>query len=262
MTQEHRLLIERREHTLLLTLDNPKRRNALHPDFYRQGREAVEQAAADPNIGAIVLTGTGEHFCSGGNLQRLAANREMPQEIQRGSLDTFHRWILALRACPKPIIAAVEGAAAGAGFSLALACDMIVAARDARFSMAYVKVGLTPDGGGTAFLADLLPRQAAAELALLGAPVGAERLFTLGVVNRLAEPGKACTEALTLAHELALGAGKAQGRIKRLLNAAGAHERLAAQLDRETDSFVAALFDSEAAIGIAAFSAKEPPRYR
>src|SRR5207249_3705226 len=122
-------------------------RNALHPDIYRTGTEALNRAAEDPGIGAVVLAGEGGTFCSGGNLRRLKENRGKSASVQHESITGFHDWIRALRRCPKPIVAAVEGAAAGAGFSLALACDLIVAAREARFVMAYVKVGLSPDGG-------------------------------------------------------------------------------------------------------------------
>ncbi len=134
-----RLTVERRDDVLLLTLSNPTMRNALHPDIYATGTEVIAHAAGDPTLGAVVLTGAGEHFCAGGNLNRLAANRSHPPALQRDSIERFHRWVLALRRCPLPVIAAVEGNAAGAGFSLALACDLIVAAESAKFTMAYVK---------------------------------------------------------------------------------------------------------------------------
>ena len=116
---EARLLVERHGDVLQLTLSNPPLRNALHPDLYAAGIDALEQATSDATLGAIVLTGAGAHFCAGGNVNRLAANRHRPQQIQREGIDRFHRWVQALRRCPLPIIAAVEGSAAGAGFSLA-----------------------------------------------------------------------------------------------------------------------------------------------
>ncbi|MVO97922.1 enoyl-CoA hydratase-related protein, partial [Rhizobium leguminosarum] len=132
-------------------------------------------------------------FCAGGNLQRLQARRQEDAEAQAQGVEALHQWIETLSTYPKPVIAAVEGAAAGAGFSLALACDMVVAARDAAFVMAYAGVGLSPDGGATWSLARALPRQLAAELLLCGERIGAERLHALGVVNRLARPGEALT---------------------------------------------------------------------
>lgn len=255
-----RLIVERRDDVLLLTLSNPTMRNALHPDIYATGSEALAAAADDPTLGAIVLTGAGEHFCAGGNLNRLAANRSGPPAVQRDSIERFHRWILALRRCPLPVVAAVEGSAAGAGFSLALACDFIVAAENAKFAMAYVKVGLSPDGGGSAFTARLLPRQLATELLLTGTPIDSRRLHALGVVNRIAPDGAALDEALALAHSLACGPRRAHGRIKALLDAAG-HHPLERQLELETDHFLDSLFGTEAAEGIDAFRAKRAPDF-
>lgn len=254
------LIVERQGPVLLLTLSNPALRNALHPDIYTAGIAALDQAAADPTLGAIVLTGAGAHFCAGGNVNRMAVNRQRPREIQRDGIDSFHRWILTLRRCPLPIIAAVEGSAAGAGFSLALACDFIVAAESARFSMAYVKIGLSPDGGGSAFTGRLLPRQLASELLLTGAPVDGRRLQALGLVNRLVPDTTALAAAMALAQALARGPRRAQGRIKALLNAAPTNA-LEAQLDLERDHFLDSLFGAEAAEGVAAFRAKRTPDF-
>ncbi len=255
-----RLGLERHGRVLQLTLNNPARRNALHPDIYTAGLAAISDAAADPSLGAIVLTGEGAHFCAGGNVNRLAANRQRPPEIQRESIERFHRWVLALRRCPLPIVAAVEGSAAGAGFSLALACDLVVAAESARFSMAYVKIGLSPDGGGSAFGGRVLPRQLAAELLLTGAPVSAERLQALGVVNRVVPDGAALAEALALAQSLAHGPRRAQERIKALLDAAPTNP-LEAQLELERGHFLDSLFGPEAGEGIEAFRARRAPAF-
>src|SRR5260370_15980157 len=172
------------ESTLVLTLSNPGARNALHPDMYAAGIEALASAERDSSIGAIVITGADQFFCAGGNLNRLLENRAKDPSVQAQSIDLLGEWIAALQASSKPVIAAVEGAAAGAGFSLALACDLIVAADDAKFVMSYARVGLTPDGGGSWFLARALPRPLAAEILLEGKPVAAARLHDLGVVNR------------------------------------------------------------------------------
>lgn len=251
---------ERHGPVLQLTLSNPAMRNALHPALYAAGLDAVTAAAADPTLGAIVLTGDGSHFCAGGNVNRLAANRLRPREVQRDGIERFHRWVLALRRCPLPIVAAVEGSAAGAGFSLALACDLIVAAESAKFSMAYAKIGLSPDGGGSAFTGRVLPRQLAAELLLTGTPVDSRRLHALGVVNRVVADGSALTAALDLAHTLARGPRHAHGRIKALLDAAAANP-LDAQLDLEREHFLDSLFGPEAAEGIEAFRARRAPDF-
>ena len=136
--------------TLILTLSNPTLRNALGPQIYAAGVEALSVAESNPEIRSVIITGEGANFCAGGNLQRLLGNRELPREVQAQSIEGLHNWMEAIRTYPKPIIAAVEGAAAGAGFSLALMCDMVVAARDSVFVMAYSNIALSPDGAALA----------------------------------------------------------------------------------------------------------------
>ena len=167
--------------TMVLTLSNPEHRNALGPEIYAAGVEALNAADSNPEVRSVVITGAGSTFCAGGNLQRLLENRQKPPEVQAQSIEGLHGWIEAIRTFPKPVIAAVEGAAAGAGFSLALACDFIVAADNAVFVMAYSSVALSPDGGGTWSLAQALPRQLVTELLMCGERIVAERLAQLGV---------------------------------------------------------------------------------
>ncbi|QHE92050.1 oxepin-CoA hydrolase, alternative type [Pandoraea fibrosis] len=254
------LLAERVDQTLVLTLSNPGARNALHPDMYAAGVEALATAERDPSVRAVVLTGADNFFCAGGNLNRLLENRQKDPSVQAASIDALAEWIEALRACPKPIIAAVEGAAAGAGFSLALACDLLVAAENAKFVMAYVKVGLTPDGGGSWFLSQALPRPLATEILLEGKPVPAARLAAAGLVNRVVAPGQARAEALNWATDLAQLSPNAVGRIKTLIES-GASETLTSQLGAERDSFVASLHHADGLEGISAFLEKRPAKY-
>ena len=195
-----------------------------------------------------------------GNLNRLLANRSQPAEVQAQSIEGLHSWIESIRSFPKPVVAAVEGAAAGAGFSLALACDFIVAAHDAVFVMAYSSVALSPDGGGSWSLAQQLPRQLATELLMCGEKVAAQRLLELGVLNRLAPPGNALAEALALAHKLNQRAPNALASIKELLNDA-ATNALHQQLASERDHFVRNLHHANAGTGIAALLAKQTPTY-
>lgn len=255
------LIEERRGRVLVLTISDPATRNALGPAVYEKGAESLHRAAADPGIGAVVLTGAGGAFSSGGNLNRLAALRDGPPEQAGRGIELLHGLVRQIRDCGKPVLAAVEGVAAGAGFSLALACDVIVAARGARFVMAYVKVGLSPDGGATAFLAQTLPRQLAAELAMEGGTLEAERLHHAGLVNALCDPGTALETAVARAQRLADGPAGAIASIKRLLDAAYADGSLDAQLDRERDAFVANLLGPDAGEGIAAFREKRRPRF-
>jgi enoyl-CoA hydratase/carnithine racemase len=255
------LLSERVDATLVLTISNPEAHNALHPVIYAASLEALNNAATDDGIRAVIISGADRVFCAGGNLNRLLENRTRPAEVQAESIETLNHWIETLHAFPKPIIAAVEGPAAGAGFSVVLACDFVVAAADAKFVMAYVKVGLTPDGGGSYELARALPRQLASELMIEGKAVDAARLAQFGLVNRVVPSGQALQEALRLAESLAEQSSHAMGRIKGLINHA-ATASLGEHLARERDNFVAALHHADGGEGISAFLEKRKPSYR
>ncbi len=246
--------------TLVLTISHPGRRNAFDPALYAAGVEALNGAERNPEVRSVVITGAGGMFSAGGDLQRLQANRQQDAQVQAQSIEALHTWIETIRTYPKPVIAAVEGAAAGAGFSLALACDCIVAAHDAAFTMAYSKVALSPDGGGSWHLARLLPRQLAAELLLCGERIGAERLHALGVVNRLAPTGQALATALAFAQGLNERAPNALASIKQLLLDAP-DAPFTRHLAAERDAFVKNLFHANAGEGIAAFLDKRTPRY-
>ena len=246
--------------TLVLTLSNPSQRNALGPEMYAAGIEALNGAENSNEIRSVVLVGEGAWFCAGGSLQRLSANREREPAVQAESIEALHNWIDSIRTFPKPVIAAVEGAAAGAGFSLALACDFIVSARDAVFAASYSTVALSPDGGLSWHLAQALPRQLASEWLMLGGRIEAQRLHALGLVNEIAENGQALATALALANRLNERAPNSLASIKELLSdAPGA--TLASQLSQERDHFVRNLHHANAGIGITAFLAKETPRY-
>ena len=258
MAAELRSTVEGR--TMVLTISNPEHRNALGPEMYAAGVEALNIAETNPDVRCVVLTGEGETFCAGGNLQRLQANRQHPPEVQARSIEGLHNWIEAIATCPKPVIASVEGAAAGAGFSLALACDLIVAARNAVFVMAYSSVALSPDGGGSWSLAQALPRQLVNELLMSGERIGAQRLHELGVVNRLCDAGQALGTALEWSEKLAARAPNVMTSIKELVSEAGAHD-LSTHLAAERDHFVKNLHHPNGGIGIAAFLNKQVPRY-
>lgn len=246
--------------TMVLTLSNPEYRNALGPAIYAAGVEALNAAESSADVRSVVIVGEGAIFSAGGNLQRLLANRQQPPQYQAQSIEGLHSWIEAIRAFPKPVIAAVEGAAAGAGFSLALMCDFLVAAANSVFVMAYTNVALSPDGGASWSLSRVLPRPLATELMMCGERISAQRLHELGVVNRLAAAGCALTEALALADTLNARAPNALASIKELVNEA-VHSTLNGQLAAERDHFVRNLHHTNAGIGIAAFLNKQTPRY-
>jgi enoyl-CoA hydratase/carnithine racemase len=247
--------------TLILTISNPEFKNALSPEIYAAGVEALNAAETNPEIRSVVITGEGSAFCAGGNLQRLQANRQQPKEVQAHSIDGLHNWIDSVRTYPKPIIAAVEGAAAGAGFSLVLACDFCVAASDAIFVMSYSTVGLSPDGGGSWALGRALPRQLASELLMCGERISAQRLFDFGLVNRVCSSGSALREALVLAERLNARAPNVLASAKELLNDA-ASNTMSQHFQQERDHFVRNLHHANGGEGISAFLDKRKPRYR
>ncbi len=254
------LKTERQGRVLVLTLDDPATRNSLGWDLFGDFAKVVTLAGADDGLGAIVVTGAGGYFSSGGNIAALRERAAMDEAERRAGVGRLHDLIRAMHACPKPILAAVEGGAAGAGAALALACDMIVTAGDAHIAIAYVKIGLTPDGGATAFLGQALPRQLVNELAMTGEAIGAERLHALGLVNALCEPGQALSTALARAAALAEGPAEALGAIKRLVGESQ-HGSFDAQLDREADAIARALGGPEAHEGLAAFFEKRKPKF-
>jgi enoyl-CoA hydratase/carnithine racemase len=253
--------VTRHRRILRLAIRNRAQRNAIKPEISAELARQLRLASFDESIGAIVLTGEGEHFCAGGDLLTLGESRRTnPAQHHFDRVGKLNELVRSLRDCAKPVVAAVEGHAAGAGFSVALCCDLIVAAEDAQFTMAYVKIGLNPDGDGSYFLARALPPQLANELLMTGAAVSAARLYSAGLVNRCVAPGTAEAEAMKLAGELADGATRAIGRIKRLANEAQRHD-YSQHLELERTLFVEALHGEEAAEGIAAFLEKRKARF-
>jgi enoyl-CoA hydratase/carnithine racemase len=248
-------------HTMVLTISNPEFRNALGPEIYAAGIEALGAAESNADIRSVILTGEGSTFCAGGNLNRLLANRQQPPAVQAQSIENLHNFIEAIRTFPKPVVAAVEGAAAGAGFSLTLACDMIVAADNAVFVMAYSSVALSPDGGGSWALARMLPRQLATQLLMCGERIDAARLHALGVVNRLAPAGGALGAAHALCDVLNARAPNALASAKELASDA-VQNTLTQHLAMERDHFVRNLHHPNGGEGIQAFLEKRTPRYR
>jgi len=247
--------------TLVLTLSNPELRNALGPEIYSAGIEALNAAESNTDIRSVIITGEGPNFCAGGNLHRLLHNRTLPPEYQAQSIDGLHAWLETIVTFPKPVLAAVEGAAAGAGFSLALACDFLVAASNSVFVMAYSNVALSPDGGGSWQLTRALPRSLVNQWMMLGEKITAQQLFQHGLLNQVTEPGQAQETALALAERLNHRAPNTLASIKELVNTAISQD-LFAQLALEKQHFVKNLHHPNAGIGIQAFLDKQTPHYK
>ena len=174
--------------TMVLTISNPEHRNALGPEMYAAGVEALNVAESNADVHCVVLTGEGEAFCAGGNLQRLQANRQKPPEVQAQSIENLHSWIEAIRTFPKPVIAAVEGPAAGAGFSLALACDLIVAGEGARFAVPPARLGIGYPAADVARLSARVGRGQAARLLFTAATIDAAEALRIGLADLAGDP--------------------------------------------------------------------------
>jgi enoyl-CoA hydratase/carnithine racemase len=247
--------------TVLWQISNPDAKNALAPEIYAQGLRAIKEFADRDDLRCAILAGENGFFCAGGNLNRLLKNTSENPDVQRDSINALHDWVRAIRSSAKPIIAAVDTAAAGAGFSIALACDMLVTTANAKFVMAYANVGLTPDGGATFSLTKKIPSQLAFEIFALGRPALGQRLFDLGVVNLLAtanqktQAAPALYAAFEVAARFALMPPNAVGRIKQLLNDSE-YATFEEQLELERESFVAQLHSDEGREGIARFLTK------
>ncbi|MGB0410098.1 MAG: oxepin-CoA hydrolase, alternative type [Pikeienuella sp.] len=251
-----RVLTERHGRVLHLINNAPDKRNALDFDYYDAVIAALDAAGDD--IGAVVLSGAGHFFCAGGDLKGLKARSEKDFAGRREGVDRLHGLIRAIRACPKPVIAAVDGGAAGAGASLAAACDLIVAAEDAYVILAYVKIGLTPDGGATWFYGRGLPPQLTAEMAITGGKMPAARLYQAGFINRIAPV--AVDAALEWAAEIANGAPHSMAAIKGLLGQAQTNS-LEEQLEAEAQGIGTALGGAEGKEGINAFLEKRKANF-
>jgi enoyl-CoA hydratase/carnithine racemase len=199
------LLYEVKDRIATLTLNRPDRLNALGGTLREDLYAAVMQSASDPNVGVLVITGAGRGFCSGGDVKSM---NEREQAGQSSTIDERlaplrDRCILAMRDCPKPIIAAINGAAAGAGMNLALACDMRIASTAAKFSQAFVKRGLAPDWAGSYFLPRVVGIAKACELIFTGDSIDAAEAFRLGIVNTVVAPEELMNAAYSLARKIA-----------------------------------------------------------
>ena len=239
---------------------NTANRNAITLELYDVISKALDLATAADRVRSVIFTGAGSFFCAGGDLNRIRNRRLEPLEDRKAHIENLHDIIRKFRSCPKPVIAAVEGGAAGAGVSLAYACDLIVASKEAKFTVSYVRVGLTPDGGITHRLMKMLPRPLVNELCLFAEPIAAERLYQLGALNRLSEPGEAMSDAAAIADRLATSPTSALARIKDLLNAAE-HSSFEEQMELERDHMAVAVAESPAVEGITAFFEKRKPDF-
>ncbi|MFI6296296.1 enoyl-CoA hydratase-related protein [Nonomuraea sp. NPDC050790] len=215
-----------------ITLDRPDAMNSLTAELKTALLDALRRAAGDPAVRAVLLTGSGRAFCAGQDLREHAENLEAGRGLAGTVREHYNPIVELITTMPKPVVAAVNGVAAGAGASLAFACDLRVASEKAKFAMAFSGIGLVPDSGASWTLQRLVGPGRAAELLLLGEPLDAQRALELGVVTRVVPPDDVLKTAHELAVRLAEGPTKAYAATKRLLAYAGTHS-LTESLERE-----------------------------
>ena len=241
-----------------LTLDRPAALNALTVPVKIALRETLEALAGDRDVRAVVVTGAGRAFCAGQDLAERDEPDAAPLEVE--VRERYNPIVRAIRSMGQPVIAAVNGVAAGAGASLAFACDLRIAAQEARFVLAFGRIGLVPDSGATWFLPRLVGPAKAAELALVGDPVDAAEALRLGLVSRVVPGDRLMTEARALAGRLADGAPLALALTKEALGRS-ATIGLDEALEGEAKLQGIAGASSDHAEGLAAFREKRSPRF-
>ncbi len=262
MAEPSSILFEAQDGYAVVTLNRPDRLNSFNPEMHERLRAALTDVKRRDDVRALLLTGAGRGFCAGQDLaDRVVAANAEPVDLGYTISAHYNPLIRSLRELPKPIICAVNGVAAGAGANIALACDVVLAARSASFVQAFSKIGLVPDSGGTYFLPRLVGAARAMGLALLGDKLGAEDAERWGLIWKCVDDAKLMDEARALAAQLAAGPTKGLGEIKRAIYASGANT-LDAQLDFERDLQRELGRTDDYREGVAAFMAKRAPRFR
>ena len=244
-----------------LTLNRPDRLNSFTAAMHGEVAEAMGQVETDPAIRALLLTGTGRGFCAGQDLaDRAVAPGDAPVDLG-DSIDRY--WsplIRRLATLPKPVVCAVNGVAAGAGANIALACDIVIAARSAKFIQSFANIGLIPDSGGTWILPRLVGQARALGLALTGEPLPAEKAEAWGLIWKCVDDDALDAEALALARKFAAGPTRGLAATKSLIRESSLHG-LDDELDRERDVMRELGFSDDYREGVAAFLAKRAPTF-
>ena len=241
-----------------ITLDRPAALNSLEAGLKAELLRALRTAARDPAVRVVILTGAGRAFCAGQDLKERLAPDPTPLDVE--VRERFNPIVIALRRLEKPVIAAVNGVAAGAGASLAFACDLRIAAQGATFVLAFGRIGLVPDSGATWLLPRLVGLGRATELMLLPDSIGADEALRIGLVNRVVPDAELAAEAGRLAAALAAGAPRALALTKRAIQRAQ-EAGFEASLDYEASLQGIAGRTADHAEGLAAFVEKRAPRF-
>ena len=245
---------------MTITLNRPDVLNSCTREMVAELRDAFGAAAADGSVRAVLLTGAGRAFCAGQDLAEAMPAPPTPAPDIADLVEGYNGLIRAMRALEKPVVAAVNGVAAGAGANIALACDIVLAADSASFIQAFAKIGLIPDNGGTFFLPRLVGMARATSLAMLAEKVPAAQAVEWGMIYRAVPAAALLDEARTLAAQLATQPTRGLGLIKRALNASLTND-LSAQLDVERDLQREAGRSADYVEGVRAFQEKRAPRF-
>ena len=252
--------VERNGGVATIRMNRPERLNASDAEMGEALLSAVSEASAEPSVRCVVLTGTGKAFSAGGDVESFAAFQEEGPSMFMGLAIGLHALIATLRRAPKPVVAAVNGVAAGAGFSMALACDVAVAASSARFTLGYQNIGLSPDGGMTFFLSRTLGTQRAMEMTLFSKVLSAEQAAAWGLVQQVFPDADFAAQTAALASLLAAGPTLAYARAKELYNRA-LSQPLETQLEEERQSIARSATTHDFREGVHAFLEKRPARF-
>ncbi|ASP32758.1 2-(1,2-epoxy-1,2-dihydrophenyl)acetyl-CoA isomerase PaaG [Labrenzia sp. VG12] len=261
MATAETVLAEKQDGFLRITLNRPDRLNAFNEEMHLALRGQLKVAAETADIRAVLLTGAGRAFCAGQDL----SDRDMRDGSEAPDLGVtletlYNPLVRQIRALEKPVICAVNGVAAGAGANIALACDIVLAARSARFIQAFSKIGLVPDSGGTWLLPRLIGEARAKALAMTGEPLNADTAADWGLIWKAVPDEELQSEAQSLASRLASGATKGLAATKKLIQDA-ADQPLDRQLDDERDAQRLAGRSSDYKEGVSAFLEKRPARF-
>ena len=245
----------------LISLNRPNEGNAITLEMARELLDVAIHCSEDPNVRAVVLTGNGKMFCAGGDLKIFAAQREKISLYIRETTQAFHAAISRFNWMDAPVVCAINGTAAGGGFSLALSADIAIAAESAKFTVAYTKAGLSPDGSCSYFLARIVGIRRAKEMALLNPVLSAMQAMEWGLINQVVADDHVLACALDMAHMWAKGPTRSFGETKRLI-LSGTTESLESQMEKESRAVAAMAGSADGREGVAAFIAKRKPYFQ
>ncbi len=259
------LLFEKKDGIATLIMNRPESRNALSIEMRQALFDAVTDIESDDSVRCVIVKGAGDHFMAGGDVISFAEIAKQDPDERRKMFEArihgLHPTMMTMRRMQKPIIASVQGAAAGFGLSFAMACDLVIASDDAFFTLAYINIATTPDGSGTYSLPRMVGLKKAMEIAMLGDRFDAEEAHRIGLVNRIVPKAELEEQTAKLARRLANGPTVAIGRTKQMMHASLTNS-MEEQLHSEAENFAACSATNDWAEGVTAFAEKRKPEFK